>query len=392
MPLLPRAVLSRVGSARARALCAAALACLLCSGWAGQAGAADVFYGAPLSAGQGEDLAWAAAWLDALDAAAAALARDPVVRLAELDASQLRGLAAVLPGPRALSRAEGRAFPFRADFLSDPLAEAKATGLAEPFALTPAEIPRALAAVEERARREEAILALERALPEALALAAEAHVLRVRGRASGEGTAERDFALQALAELAPAQEAAVGRVQARLLCLEALELTALELLPLDRGGAESFLTAPPTGGTDAALDRLTAALDMDPALLPARVAQAELLLREDRPRAVLRALDDLPAVSPGETHSGPDSRLLARGLRLRALGHLRAGQPALAEQDLDASLLLDAAEAETWLARGAVRQTRERPDGMCADYLQACRLGRCDGLAAARAAHLCPPN
>jgi Flp pilus assembly protein TadD len=82
-------------------------------------------------------------------------------------------------------------------------------------------------------------------------------------------------------------------------------------------------------------------------------------------------------------------RLYIRGLRVRAPAQLRISQPALAEKDLDQALKLAPEEAELWLARGAARQVRERYEPMCEDYYQACTLGLCEGLQAAKTQGYC---
>lgn len=122
---------------------------------------------------------------------------------------------------------------------------------------------------------------------------------------------------------------------------------------------------------------------------------AEARMQRDLPQAavaaageVLRLLDrsgrgDLP---PAE------ARLAGRARYVRGLGHWRLGQPALAEADLNAALSAQRAEsapqgaerARRLRARGAVRMLRHDVDGMCADFVAACALGDCEGLAVAR--------
>ncbi|WP_297670838.1 translation initiation factor IF-2 [uncultured Desulfovibrio sp.] len=88
---------------------------------------------------------------------------------------------------------------------------------------------------------------------------------------------------------------------------------------------------------------------------------------------------------------------LGRARYVRALAHWRLQQLALAEDDLSASL--DGRQGEApqgkvravrLRARGAVRMLRRDAAGMCADFLEACALGDCEGLALARERQQCP--
>ena len=87
---------------------------------------------------------------------------------------------------------------------------------------------------------------------------------------------------------------------------------------------------------------------------------------------------------------------LARGRYIRALAHWRLQQMALAEDDLSAALsTTDEAFLRTpdrvrmLRARGALRMLRNNAEGMCSDLTDACALGDCEGLAAARNQQFC---
>lgn len=120
---------------------------------------------------------------------------------------------------------------------------------------------------------------------------------------------------------------------------------------------------------------------------------AEAQMQRDLPQAAVASAGEalrLLAVD-GAGHPAA-ARLAGRARYVRALGHWRLGQPALAEADLDASLRAPRPEsapqgeelARRLRARGAVRMLRRNVEGMCADFMAACGLGDCEGLAVAR--------
>ena len=86
----------------------------------------------------------------------------------------------------------------------------------------------------------------------------------------------------------------------------------------------------------------------------------------------------------------------ARARYIRALAHWRLQQLALAEDDLNAAL---EGTAETFphtsdkvrllRTRGALRMLRSNAPGMCEDLIAACALGDCEGLVAAREQQFC---
>ena len=110
-------------------------------------------------------------------------------------------------------------------------------------------------------------------------------------------------------------------------------------------------------------------------------ALGEVQLQMDQPQNSLTSLNTALRQEPD----------MARALYARGLAHLRLQQPALAEADLSAALRLSPGHASWLRARGAVRMVREEFDGMCEDFEQACALGDCEGLAAARKRLLCLP-
>lgn len=339
------------------------LACLAlvvpCRASTGQSVERAVPYGGQFTAEQAGQLAWAAAWLAGLERMADTLAGVDAVRLAGLNASQRQALAARL-GLVEVTAASG---PARAGAEGEARAEA---GLRQPDAT---ELSRLLADTEGRDRREEVLVALARLLPEGLDLAAKGHELRFGGPKSLSGEA---------AASQPADELVAGRLDWVAAQVEAYRLY-LELL--EQAEDESPV------GTLAGLEK---ALALAPHAWPLRLAQAEALLRQDRFRAALQALRELPPRPvAGDAGEGTDRRLYVRALQLRALSQLRSGQPTLAESDLDEALAQAPERAELWLARGAARQMRENFAAMCEDYYQACARGQCQGLAAARARGQC---
>lgn len=87
---------------------------------------------------------------------------------------------------------------------------------------------------------------------------------------------------------------------------------------------------------------------------------------------------------------------LVRARYIRALAHWRLQQLALAEDDLSAALesTTDAFphtsdKVRLLRARGALRMLRSNEPGMCDDLAAACALGDCEGLAAARGQQMC---
>ena len=87
-----------------------------------------------------------------------------------------------------------------------------------------------------------------------------------------------------------------------------------------------------------------------------------------------------------------------RARYIRALAHWRLQQLALAEDDLTVALektpgnpLQTVDRSRLLRARGALRMLREDALGMCADLTEACGMGDCEGLAAAREQRFCTP-
>lgn len=120
---------------------------------------------------------------------------------------------------------------------------------------------------------------------------------------------------------------------------------------------------------------------------------AEAQIQRDLPQAAVASSGEALRLLALDTAAHPAAaRLAGRARYVRALGHWRLGQPALAEADLDASLRAARSEsapqgeelARRLRARGAVRMLRHNEEGMCADFLAACGLGDCEGLAVAR--------
>lgn len=120
---------------------------------------------------------------------------------------------------------------------------------------------------------------------------------------------------------------------------------------------------------------------------------AEAQIQRDLPQAAVASSGEALRLLALDTAAHPAAaRLAGRARYVRALGHWRLGQPALAEADLDASLRAPRSEsapqgeelARRLRARGAVRMLRHNEEGMCADFLAACGLGDCEGLAVAR--------
>lgn len=134
-----------------------------------------------------------------------------------------------------------------------------------------------------------------------------------------------------------------------------------------------------------------------------RLEQAALLV-PDSPSVWLLLAEaqmrhDLPLQSVASCDAALDlDSGLSRARYIRALGHLRLQQMALAEADLTVSLARRYGiepqgedRARRLRARGAVRMQRQDTAGMCEDFSAACALGDCEGLALARAQGQCLP-
>lgn len=188
--------------------------------------------------------------------------------------------------------------------------------------------------------------------------------------------------------LAQARAQAVG-LEAAALRLDVLWL-ALEAA---RAGAGGWFCAPE------ALPLLERAVTGAPENAAVWLLLAEARMQRDLPQAaVASASEALRLLSLSREAPLPAAdRLAARARYVRGLGHWRLGQPALAEADLNAALQTAHAEsfpqgaelARRLRARGAVRMLRQDEDGMCADFVAACALGDCEGLAVVRARGRC---
>ncbi|SCM72947.1 conserved exported hypothetical protein [uncultured Desulfovibrio sp.] len=166
-------------------------------------------------------------------------------------------------------------------------------------------------------------------------------------------------------------EAASGRLQAL--------LRAQDIMEAD---AEGWLVP---DGVLPRLERAAARLPQSPALW---LLLAEAQLRRGLPLQSVASCDAALALAPG----------LNRARYIRALGHWRLQQLALAEDDLTSSLdarhgLAPQGEdrARRLRARGAVRMQRRDLTGMCEDFGAACALGECEGLILSRARGYCLP-
>lgn len=144
-----------------------------------------------------------------------------------------------------------------------------------------------------------------------------------------------------------------------------------------------------------ALERAAAGARENPAIW---LLLAEAQMQRDLPQAAVASAGEALRLLALDRAAHPaGERLAGRARYVRALGHWRLGQPALAEADLDASLRALRSEsaprgeelARRLRARGAVRMLRRNVDGMCADFMAACGLGDCEGLAVARRRGLC---
>lgn len=167
-------------------------------------------------------------------------------------------------------------------------------------------------------------------------------------------------------------EAASGRLQAL--------LRAQDIMEAD---AEGWLVP---DGVLPRLERASARLPQSPTVW---LLLAEAQLRRGLPLQSVASCDAALALAPG----------LNRARYIRALGHWRLQQLALAEDDLTSSLdarhgLAPQGEdrARRLRARGAVRMLRHDLSGMCEDFGAACALGECEGLILSRAQGYCLPS
>ncbi len=167
-------------------------------------------------------------------------------------------------------------------------------------------------------------------------------------------------------------EAASGRLQALLRVQDIME-----------ADAEGWLVP---DGVLPRLERASARLPQSPTVW---LLLAEAQLRRGLPLQSVTSCDAALALAPG----------LNRARYIRALGHWRLQQLALAEDDLTSSLdarhgLAPQGEdrARRLRARGAVRMQRRDLAGMCEDFGAACALGECEGLMLARSQGYCLPS
>ncbi len=94
----------------------------------------------------------------------------------------------------------------------------------------------------------------------------------------------------------------------------------------------------------------------------------EALFQTGRNRRAIEALDRAVELAPEA----------ARPRHSRGIVYLGMSSVPLAEQDLSAALRLDPENPEYWQSRGALRARQGEHEGMCGDFLNACRLGLCD--------------
>ena len=155
---------------------------------------------------------------------------------------------------------------------------------------------------------------------------------------------------------------------------------ALEALDTLRLSPEGWLTS---AESLAPLEKAAATLPQSAA---AQLLRGEALLQAGMPQRSIAACTAALELAPD----------LGRARYIRALAHWRLQQLALAEDDLSA-VLEATTEAFPHIsdkvrllrARGALRMLRSNEPGMCDDLAAACALGDCEGLAAARGQQLC---
>lgn len=352
-------------------------------------------YGKELAPERARMAAEGMAWLAGLERAAAALAGLEPVRLAELDELQLQALAAGLGMVEVEAEASVRG--------GNPAAgEGLAVATARVANVDLGQVSRLLGAEHARERYEDIIAALARLIPELVHLAERCRSVPAMPEELSAG-ASPGLPLERLNSVSDEVEACtlyrIWLDQAR----SEPQYTDFFADSARSGGAPEAPDTgePEPGEADTALHEHKALIEkafaLAPDALPLRLAQAELLLREERFRAAVQILENLPpapeftelADAPARMRDRARGRLLARALEARALAQLRSGRPALAERDLDVALTLTPERASLWLGRGAVRQMRERFELMCDDYRQACARGLCRGLAAAHERRQC---
>jgi len=169
--------------------------------------------------------------------------------------------------------------------------------------------------------------------------------------------------------------AGAGAANEARIVLLAAQLEALWLLGITLPQREGGCWRDPL----AALSVLQQAVDLYPDYAPLQYLRGEILLQLDRPQDAFAGLDKALALNPE----------LAGALYARGLTYMRLQLPTLAERDFSAALTRDATHAAWWRARGALRMIRNEVGPMCADFVQACAKGDCEGLAVARERGLC---
>ncbi|MDR1659448.1 MAG: tetratricopeptide repeat protein [Desulfovibrio sp.] len=133
-----------------------------------------------------------------------------------------------------------------------------------------------------------------------------------------------------------------------------------------------------------ALPLLEKAVNLAPQSPAARLALAEAQLQQGLPEQCVHSCGEALRLKPD----------LHRARYVRALALMRLRQFALAEGDLNAlmttGISAEVAEMANRLrTRGAVRLLRGDYGGMCEDFVAACGLGDCEGLAEARSQGHC---
>ena len=336
-----------------------------------------VYYGGNFTREQASLLAETASWLKGIDHAGRLLSQNVTIRMSGLDLFEAKSLAAFLNLVEArinLLEAPIGDHAFSGEFFDS----GQAIGQVDVHLPNPIELSANLPKIAERNRWEELIHDLESLSVEALDLAAQEHKVREQVASGSVIAANADVSITGR----------LGWLMEQMLAY-AIYMDILRNYPADQQGSLQQL------------GMLEKALSHYPRSVPLNLAKAETLLYLDRPASAMRALSEISElllarqhfISEGSSADTPAKRITRRRqvslFYMRALAELGSGQPTLAEQDLDKALVLAPENPNLWLARGASRQINQQYDLMCQDYLQACALGECSGIMAARAQARC---
>lgn len=170
-----------------------------------------------------------------------------------------------------------------------------------------------------------------------------------------------------------------GVVRANRLILSAGQADGLPRPLLPAAFVERALCLWAAGAEERALEDLESALALDARNVPALMARGDLLFVREEPAGAEESYARAIAAQP----------TLVQGWVNRGVARDEQGRHQEAIADFTRALELDPSSASALANRGVSRSQAGDMDGMCRDYREACRLGRCERLAEARLMGYC---